>query len=218
MGGSVWGPFEIRIVRRWVPFSIFSKRDLDSCIFCNTFAVLFIGVFYSMKIYTIGHSTHTFEELVAMLHSFEVVHLVDIRGLPGSRKCPQFNKETLEVALPKAGIAYTHLRDLGGRRKAVKDSKHTEWRNESFRAYADYMDTEGFVRGIAQLEAIARTEVTAYMCAEAVWWRCHRSMVSDYLKAKGWEVWHITGVGKAEEHPLREVYQQQRAVSSALHN
>ena len=96
------------------------------------------------RIYTIGHSTHTLEEFIEMLQSFEIQHLVDIRGLPGSNKYPQFNKENLEVVLPEIGIAYTHLTLLGGRRKVHKDSKNTRWHNESFRAYADYMETYDF--------------------------------------------------------------------------
>ena len=152
------------------------------------------------KIYTIGHSTHTLEEFIKMLQSFKIQHLVDVRGLPGSKKYPQFNKENLEVALPEVGIAYTHLPLLGGRRKIHKDSKNTRWHNESFRAYADYMETDDFEEGITQLIAIAEKENTAYMCAEALWWRCHRSMISDYLKAKGWEVEHIMAIDKEEPH------------------
>ena len=116
------------------------------------------------KIYTIGHSTHTLEEFIKMLQSFKIQHLVDVRGLPGSKKYPQFNKENLEVALPEVGIAYTHLPLLGGRRKIHKDSKNTRWHNESFRAYADYMETDDFEEGITQLIAIAEKENTAYMC------------------------------------------------------
>ena len=152
------------------------------------------------KIYTIGHSTHTLEEFTEMLQSFEIQHLVDVRGLPGSNKYPQFNKENLEVVLPEIGIAYTHLPLLGGRRRVNKDSKNTRWHNASFRAYADYMETPDFEKGIAELVTIAESETTAYMCAEALWWRCHRSMISDYLKAKGWQVDHIMGIGKDEPH------------------
>ena len=152
------------------------------------------------KIYTIGHSTHTLEEFTEMLQSFKIQHLVDVRGLPGSNKYPQFNKENLEVVLPQVGIAYTHLPLLGGRRRVNKDSKNTRWHNASFRAYADYMETPDFEKGIAELVTIAKSETTAYMCAEALWWRCHRSMISDYLKAKGWQVDHIMGIGKDEPH------------------
>jgi len=151
-------------------------------------------------IYTIGHSTHNLDDFIKMLQSFGIKTLADIRGLPGSRKFPQFDKENLELSLQDNNIRYIHLKDLGGRRKMRRDSKNTRWRNASFRGYADYMETEGFKKGIIELEAIALNSPTAYMCAEAVWWRCHRSMVSDYLKAKGWTVLHIMGVRKAEEH------------------
>lgn len=151
-------------------------------------------------IYTIGHSTHTLSDFVTMLQSFGIEVLADIRGLPGSRKFPHFDKENLELSLKENGIRYVHLAELGGRRKVHKDSKNTRWHNASFRGYADYMETEGFEKGIAKLETIALQAPAAYMCAEAVWWRCHRSMVSDYLKAKGWTVLHIMTAGKAEEH------------------
>jgi len=152
-------------------------------------------------VYTIGHSTHSIDEFIKMLQSFKIKHLVDIRSFPGSKKFPHFNKENLEASLKENGINYTHIKELGGRRKMQKNSINTRWRNESFRAYADYMETENFKKGIAELEAIASKQATAYMCSEAVWWRCHRSMVSDYLKAKGWKVLHIMDVNKVEEHP-----------------
>lgn len=152
-------------------------------------------------IWTIGHSTHTLEELVAMLNSFEIKLLADIRSFPGSRKFPQFNKENLEVSLPENGIEYVHLKKLGGRRKVNPASKNISWRHLAFRAYADYMETSDFKEGIEELEKIAQRQRTAYMCSEAVWWRCHRSMVSDYLKSKGWKVMHIMAIEKEEEHP-----------------
>ena len=152
-------------------------------------------------VYTIGHSTHSFDSFLQMLRSFDIKVLVDVRRFPGSRKYPQFNKENIEAALRENGIAYTHLEALGGRRKVQKDSKNDLWRNDAFRGYADYMETEAFKQAIEDLEAIALQQPTAYMCSEAVWWRCHRSMISDYLKAKGWTVWHIMAAGKAEEHP-----------------
>ncbi len=151
-------------------------------------------------IYSIGHSTHSLADFMAMLQSFGIKTLADIRRLPGSRKFPQFDRENLERTLAENGIRYLYLQDLGGRRKEQKDSKNTRWRNASFRGYADYMETEGFAKGMAELEAVASQSPTVYMCAEAVWWRCHRSMVSDYLKAKGWTVLHIMAAGKAEEH------------------
>jgi uncharacterized protein (DUF488 family) len=152
-------------------------------------------------IYTIGHSTHSIEEFINMLRSFHIQTLADIRRFPGSLKYPQFNKESLRESLERENIPYIHLEGLGGRRKAQKDSRNDRWRNISFRGYADYMETEDFERAVTELQSIALKQPTAYMCSEAVWWRCHRALVSDYLKAKGWQVWHILASGKAEEHP-----------------
>ena len=152
-------------------------------------------------IYTIGHSTHTLEEFVAMLKSFNIELLADIRSFPGSRKFPHFNKENLPPSLAENNIEYIHLRNLGGRRKVNPDSCNTGWRVAAFRGYADYMETENFEKAIKELEQIASEKRVAYMCAEAVWWRCHRSLVSDYLKHNGWTVLHIMGVNKSTEHP-----------------
>lgn len=152
-------------------------------------------------IWTIGHSTHSMEEFVGMLRSFQIKILVDIRSYPGSGRYPHFNKETLEVSLPAKGIQYLHLKELGGRRRPVKNSLNTAWRNDAFRAYADYMQTNEFKQAIEKLQTIARKQFTACMCSEAIWWSCHRSLVSDYLKWKGWTVMHIMNVGKATEHP-----------------
>ncbi|MFV8270257.1 DUF488 family protein [Flavobacterium sp. GT2N3] len=151
-------------------------------------------------IYSIGHSTRSLDEFLNMLRSFDIKILADIRSLPGSRRFPQYNMENLKTSLEETGIQYIHLADLGGRRKVKKDSKNNRWNNDSFRGYADYMETEEFENAIVKLELIALEQPTAYMCAEAVWWRCHRSMVSDYLKAKGWAVLHIMATGKVQEH------------------
>ncbi len=155
----------------------------------------------SKTIWTIGHSTRSLEEFVAMLFSFNIDLIVDVRSFPGSRKFPQFNKEALEISLPGNNINYVHIKDLGGRRKTNPDSKNTGWRSIAFRGYADYMETESFINGIKKLEEIAVQQRTAYMCSEAVWWRCHRSMISDYLKLQGWKVMHIMDIKKATEHP-----------------
>lgn len=152
-------------------------------------------------IWTIGHSTRTLDEFVEMLHSFKIELIADIRSYPGSRKFPQFNKEALGISLPENNIQYIHLRDLGGRRKVHPNSKNTAWRHIAFRSYADYMETDAFKEAIKELEKIAMKQRTAYMCSEAVWWRCHRSMVSDYLKVHGWKVMHIMAIGKEDEHP-----------------
>ncbi len=152
-------------------------------------------------IYTIGHSTHDIDDLTGMLQSFDIRMLADIRRFPGSRKYPDFNKERLAEKLQQAGIGYIHLEDLGGRRPVKPGSVNTRWRNKSFQGYADYMETKAFKDAVLSLQTIASGQRTAMMCSEAVWWRCHRSMVSDYLKAKGWTVLHIMAAGKAEEHP-----------------
>jgi uncharacterized protein (DUF488 family) len=151
-------------------------------------------------IYTIGHSTHSLDEFLNMLRSFDIKILADIRSFPGSRRFPQFGKGQIKISLEETGIQYIHLADLGGRRKVKKDSKNNRWNNDSFRGYADYMETREFENAIVKLEHIALEQPTAYMCSEAVWWKCHRSMVSDYLKAKGWTVLHIMATGKVQEH------------------
>lgn len=152
-------------------------------------------------IWTIGHSTHSFEELLRMLKQCNIEVLLDIRSYPSSRKYPQFNKDSLRESLEINGIAYTHILKLGGRRKVTPSSKNIAWRHPAFRGYADYMDTPDFKEGIEQLKKIASERRTAFMCSEAVWWRCHRSLVSDYLKAEGWKVMHIMARGKTTEHP-----------------
>ena len=153
------------------------------------------------EIWTIGHSTRSFEEFVAMLHSFQIELVVDVRSFPGSRRYPHFNKEILINSLPENGIEYLHLLGLGGRRKTVPDSNNMGWRHVAFRGYADYMETEDFENAAKELEKLGEGKRTAYMCSEAVWWRCHRSMISDWLKMRGWTVWHIMGLNKKEEHP-----------------
>lgn len=136
-----------------------------------------------------------------MLQSFSVELVVDIRHFPGSRRYPHFNKEALQESLPENQIEYTHLVALGGRRKPLPNSHNTGWRVPAFKGYADYMETENFKTAIRKLELLAAKKRTAFMCSEAVWWSCHRSLVSDYLKVNGWLVMHIMGIGKAQEHP-----------------
>ena len=153
------------------------------------------------EIWTIGHSTRTIETFISLLQSFEIALVADIRRFPGSSRYPQFNKPLLEASLKKAHIGYIHMPELGGRRKPKPDSVNTVWRSASFRGYADYMETVEFKKAIEALEELAVKQRVAYMCSEAVWWRCHRSLVSDYLKAAGWKVMHIMEEGKAVEHP-----------------
>lgn len=149
-------------------------------------------------IWTIGHSTHTLDEFIAMLKSLQIKLVANIRSFPGSRRYPHLIKKHLKFHYLK--IKYTHLKELGERRKVQPDSINTGWRVAAFRGYADYMETNSFKIAITELEAIASNERTAYMCSEGVWWRCHRSLVSDYLKFNGWTVLHIM-VGKVEGHP-----------------
>lgn len=153
-------------------------------------------------IWTIGHSSRALDEFVALLHSFNITLLVDIRNYPGSRRYPHFNKEALEQSMPENAIQYLHLKELGGRKKPVENSINTAWRNSAFRGYADYMQTKEFKKAVNSLECVAQEQLTAYMCSEAVWWSCHRSLVSDYLKWKGWTVLHIMSANKPTEHPF----------------
>ncbi len=152
-------------------------------------------------IWTIGHSNLVLEEFVSLLHSFSIQVVADIRRLPGSRKYPWFNQDELNLSLGKNSVRYIHFPGLGGHRTPMPNSKNIIWRNKAFMGYADYMETEEFREAIKRLELIASVERVAYMCAEAVWWRCHRALVSDYLKVHGWTVVHILGKGKGTEHP-----------------
>ena len=155
-----------------------------------------------MKVWTIGHSTRTIDEFISLLQTNQIRLLVDVRSLPGSKRYPQFNKEALADSLGKTGIRYEHFPELGGRRKAKPESKNTAWRNASFRGYADYTETEEFRKGVERLLDLAGgAGPNAIMCAEAVWWRCHRSLISDYLKARGMEVMHILDANKTQPHP-----------------
>ena len=156
----------------------------------------------SLRIWTIGHSTRTIEEFIAALEVHSIKLLVDVRGVPGSKRYPQFNKERLAKSLKKPGIRYEHFPELGGRRKPRPNSRNIAWRNASFRGYADYMETEEFRKGADRLVDLTdATGRTAIMCAEAVWWRCHRALISDYLKARGIEVMHIIDANKSDPHP-----------------
>ena len=154
-------------------------------------------------LYTIGHSTRTLDELIEALQAHSIQTLVDIRSIPMSRRLPHFNRESLEVALPNARIRYVWMKELGGRRKKIRnDSPHIAIRNDSFRNYADHMLTPEFERGIDELLALARQARTAYMCAERVYFHCHRMLVSDWLVAHGYEVLHIDGTGPVRPHKL----------------
>jgi uncharacterized protein (DUF488 family) len=161
----------------------------------------FADHFLVMRIWTIGHSTRTIDKFISLLKENGIKLLADVRSLPGSKRYPQFNKESLVDSLGKAGIRYEHFPELGGRRRPRDDSRNTSWRNESFRGYADYMEMEEFHNGVERLlNLTAQAGPTAIMCAEAVWWRCHRALISDYLKARGIEVVHILDASKIEPH------------------
>jgi len=155
------------------------------------------------RIWTIGHSTRKIDDFIALLKENGIKLLADVRMYPGSKRYPQFGREALAKSLSEAGIRYEHFLELGGRRKAKPDSKNTAWRNEMFRGYADYIETNDFEKGIARLVDLAeKSGPTAIMCAEAVWWRCHRSLISDYLKVRGVEMLHILDHNKVEPHPF----------------
>ncbi len=152
-------------------------------------------------IYTIGHSTHPLEEFISILKSQDIEFLVDVRTIPRSRTNPQFNKDSFPDPLGKESISYRHIAELGGlrsKRKEKGESPNTFWENKSFRNYADYAMTENFRKGLEELKEIAAQTRCAIMCAEAVWWRCHRRIIADYLIADGYPVFHIMGVGKIE--------------------
>lgn len=174
-----------------------------------------------MRIWTIGHSTRTIDEFISLLKANEINLLADVRTWPGSKRYPHFNKDALATSLSEQGIRYEHFPELGGKRKSKPDSRNTAWRNASFRGYADYMETEQFQNGIERLlniagqgaeswavaekrydgsEAVTPCAI-AIMCAEAVWWRCHRSLIADCLKARGVEVLHVLGATKVDPHP-----------------
>lgn len=152
-------------------------------------------------IWTIGHSTRTAAELDELLLAHHIKTLVDVRSYPISRRFPHFNQKQLSKHLAQAGVGYHHILSLGGMRKPLPNSKNTAWKNASFRGYADHMETGIFAKGIRELLGIAASSPTAFMCAESLWWKCHRSLISDYLKAEGHEVIHILTVDETEVHP-----------------
>ena len=156
-------------------------------------------------IYTIGHSTRSAEEFVALLFAHRVQKVADVRRFPGSRRYPQFGRDSLRGFLADAGIGYEHLPELGGRRGAPSPgSLNGAWRVPAFRAYADAMGTPGWRAALGSLEEIGRADRTAFMCAEAVPWRCHRRLISDALVLDGWDVRHILGETRADPHVLHE--------------
>ena len=158
-----------------------------------------------MDLYTIGHSTRTFEQLVALLQAHHITILVDIRTVPKSRHNPHFAQELLEKTLPPQGIGYIHISQLGGLRKADKESIHTAIEHKSFRGYADHMMTDEFEEGVTQLLHLAKRFNIAFMCAEGNPFRCHRKMLADLLTARGHHVWHVTSKKSAKEHLVSDL-------------
>jgi len=155
-----------------------------------------------LTVLTIGHSTHPLEEFVAILKAHDVERLVDVRTVPKSRHVPQYNSEALAAELPARGIEYVHMKELGGLRRAAKDSANTGWRNASFRGYADYMGSAEFRKGVHRLIELAEEKRTVIMCAEAVPWRCHRSLIGDALLVRGVRVEDIMSATNRREHVL----------------
>ncbi len=155
-----------------------------------------------MVLYTIGHSNREMRQLLGLLEAHGIKEVVDIRTIPRSRHNPQFNQNRLRTSLKKAGISYEHLKELGGLRRAEKDSINVGWHNASFRGFADYMGTPEFKKGLDRLKRIAIKKRTAIMCAEAVPWRCHRSLVADALAKQKWQVLHIESRKTAKKHKL----------------
>lgn len=151
-------------------------------------------------IWTLGHSTRPLEELIAILQAASITTIADVRRFPGSRRYPQYNQQALADSLAAAGAQYVWLPELGGRRRPQPDSPHTAWRNASFRAYADYMDTDEFEEGLTRVTTLASSQGVALMCSEALWWQCHRSLIADYLKVRGYCVIHLLAPNKHEEH------------------
>jgi uncharacterized protein (DUF488 family) len=155
-----------------------------------------------MTTWTVGHSTRAIEEFLGLLSGARIETIADVRSFPGSRKYPQYGREALAATLAGHGIGYDWLPALGGRRRVSPDSPNTAWRNASFRGYADYMSTPEFAQGLGQLMQLASQVRTAMMCAEAVWWRCHRSMIADALSVRGIEVVHILDAKHHVVHPM----------------
>lgn len=154
----------------------------------------------ALTLWTIGHSNLTADELLDRLRAHHITVVADVRRFPGSRRHPHFGREALRALLAREGIAYVHLPELGGRRTPRPDSPNTAWRHPSFRGYADYMETPPFAAGLARLLEMAATERVAIMCAEALWWQCHRGLIADALRAAGHHVQHIMATG-VEDHP-----------------
>jgi uncharacterized protein (DUF488 family) len=155
----------------------------------------------AFPIWTVGHSTQPLEQFLDLLAGHGIEAVADVRRYPGSRRWPHFAREALSQSLAARGLYYEWMPELGGRREPLPDSPNTAWRSASFRGYADYMATDAFAEGLSRLVSMAEGLRTAIMCAEAVWWRCHRGLIADALRWSGWEVGHIMGPGALITHP-----------------
>jgi uncharacterized protein (DUF488 family) len=156
----------------------------------------------AIQVWTIGHSTQSFDAFVALLVAHDIVQVADVRTVPKSRRHPHFGTHALARSLPDRGVVYAHLERLGGWRRASTESPNGAWRNPSFRGYADYAMGDEFADGLAQLRELSAARRTAIMCSESLWWRCHRRLIADQLVAKGDTVWHIGSSGHAAAHEL----------------
>src|SRR5450432_2977377 len=155
----------------------------------------------ALTVWTIGHSTRPLDALLGLIEENRIRAIVDVRRFPGSRRHPQFSSDTLQESLAGHGVGYRWMPELGGRRRALPDSPNTVWKSAAFRGYADYMQTAEFAHAFAGLLGFAAFQPTCLMCAEAVWWRCHRALISDELKSRGVRVLHILAANKVVEHP-----------------
>ena len=153
-------------------------------------------------IYTIGHSNHSIKKFIELLKKYNIEALIDARRVSATKMNRQFDKENLREELDKHGISYLHLQSLGGLRNPRGLYPKSRWRKPLFQGYAEHMESKEFEEGTQMLQSIAMKNTTAYMCSEVLWWRCHRAMISDYLKAKGWKIQHIMGDGTLQEHSL----------------
>ena len=171
----------------------------------ETLSVVEGGESVVREIWTIGHSTRSSEEFLALLHEHAIDVLIDVRSFPGSRRCPQFGREIMSVWLADGAVTYRHASDLGGRRNRQHDvdpAINAGWRNASFKNYADYTLSDAYETGIDQLATMAQTARVSFMCSEALPWRCHRSLIANTLVVREWAVHHIMSVGKVIEHQL----------------
>ncbi len=161
-------------------------------------------------VFTIGHSTRTIDQFLALLHAYDIEVVIDIRTVPGSSHYPQFNQERLKASLQADQIRYCHIKGLGGFRRAAKNSINQGWENPSFRGFADYMQTAAFQRALERLERVAMKKRSVLMCAEALFWRCHRNLIADALTIKKWSVLHIQSQTTARPHQLTSFLHLQR--------